>query len=309
LLKSRQRKKAKFCSEARAAARVFQRAKKSGLSAGKILLLKSMQTTANLWETLCADLQARRTDSAREEYLRIATDFAEAARCVLRPGSNRLADAWEIAGDICRDAGGNQEARKFYLEAFSIAEGHSLDAQAARIAAKLAENFSVPGEEAQSISHCEKALHHLDAAGDHSQHTYLLSLKAARQRELGQPQAAADTYQEAMEMVEKLHGKNNPDLAVLWNNLGIALMECGDLAAAEKAELQALELREKLFGANHPEVAHSLANLGVLYHYRNEPVQASRYYSAALDIYGHFLPPGAPEIVNLQENLKRLEGR
>jgi len=268
-----------------------------------------MQTTANLWETLCADLQAQRTRSAREEYLRIATDFAEAARNVLRPGSNRLADAWEIAGDICRDAGSRQEARKFYLEAFSIAEGLSLDAQAARIAAKLAENFSVAGEEAQSISHCDKALRHLEETGDHSQHTFLLSLKAARQREMGKFSDAVETYREAIELVEKLHGANNGDLAVLFNNLGIALMEAGDFASAEKAELQALELREKLFGANHPEVAHSLSNLGVLYHYKGETVQASRYYRAALDIYCHFLQPDALEIRSLQENLKKLEAR
>jgi tetratricopeptide (TPR) repeat protein len=268
-----------------------------------------MQPTANLWETLCADLQTQRTQSAREEYLRVATDFADAARNVLRPGSNRLADAWEIAGDICRDAGGRQEARKFYLEAFSIAEGLQLDAQGARIAAKLAENFSVPGEEAQSISHCDKALRHLETAGDHSQHTFLLSLKAARQRALGDYPGAVETYREAMDLVEKLHGSNNADLAVLINNLGIALMEAGDLAGAEKAGLQALELREKLFGATHPEVAHSLSNLGVLYHYRGESVQASRYYRAALDIYCHFLQPDAPEIRILQENLKKLEAR
>lgn len=268
-----------------------------------------MQPTANLWEALCADLQDKRTNSSSEEYLRVAQEFAEAARNVLRPGSGRLADAWEIAGDICRDADGIAEARGFYLEAYSVAEGLGLHAQAARIAAKLAEIFSASGEEAQSIAQCDKALRHLEAVHDHSQHTFLLSLKAARQRTIGRSADAAKTYREAIAISQELHGSSHADSAVLVNNLGIALMESGDFAGAEKAMLQALEIREKLFGANHPEVAHSLSNLGVLYHYRSEPVQASRYYRAALDIYCHFLQPDAPEIRSLRENLKTLESR
>ena len=96
-------------------------------------------------------------------------------------------------------------------------------------------------------------------------------------------------------------------MAVLLNNLGVALSEHGDLDGAQRAYLEALALREEIFGSNHPEVAHSLTNLGVLFHTRGDAATARRYYEAARQIYSNYFSPEAPEITTLHANLAHLD--
>ena len=269
-----------------------------------------MQPTANLWQLLCQDLHEQRMSAKRADFVRVAHQFVADASRVLRPGSSRLADAREIAGDICAEAGDLPAAILHYQAAYEmVAPLEKPPTAAARLAAKLAERLNDCERPEESLTFCQHALHHFEDCGDHSQHTNLLNLRASLERRGGQPLQAIKSYAEAIALVESYHGASHQDLAVLHNNMGVAWIEAGDLESAEKTLLQALGLREHIFGATHPEVAHSLTNLGVLYHTRGDAPQASRFYSAALDIYRHFLTPDAEEIRTLEENLRQLERR
>ena len=73
-----------------------------------------VQPTADLWATLCQDLHGRRQQVQQNEDARVAEDFVQSARQILRPGSARLRDALEIAGDICQEAGLVSQALSYY---------------------------------------------------------------------------------------------------------------------------------------------------------------------------------------------------
>ncbi len=268
-----------------------------------------MQPSADLWQTLCSDLQEQRGQVRREEYSRVARDFLTAARQLLRAGSPRLGDACEIAGDICSEAGTPLDAVEFYQEAYAIATASGVPSISGRISGKLAELLSESGEEYQAASFYEKAVRHFDDAGDHSQHMPLLNALASVRRKCGDFKGATRAYLQGIAILTRMHGPQCPEVALLYNNLGVALTEEGDFTAAEDAHLQALAVREHVFGATHPEVAHSLLNIGVVNHLRGEPTKARRFYIAAQDIYKNFSPPDSPELTKITENLRRLSNR
>lgn len=245
----------------------------------------------------------------QSDYVHLAEKFVTDAGHMLRPGSVRLADAREIAGDICGEAGAVDAAIRYYQAAYDLVVDQPKKNAAARLAAKLADRLSETGAIEDARHFCHLALQHFESCDDHSQHTNLLNLRASLERATGHPQTAVATYTEAIRIVESLHGSSHSDLATLYNNLGVAWIEAGDYESAEKSLLQALGLRESIYGATHPEVAHSLMNLGVLHHTRGETAQACRFYTAALDIYRHFLPPDAEEIRTLESYLGQLERR
>jgi len=266
-----------------------------------------MQPSANLWTTLCEDLQAKRHSAHQEEYVRVAQEFVNLARQILRETSPRLGDACEIAGDICQETAARDEAITFYAEACEIAETSGNQASAGRVAGKLAEILDRPGEEHRAMEFYLRALNHFDELNDHSLHATLLSGLAAARSRIGDHDGARKAYEQAIEILTRLHGDKHPDLAVIYTNLGVCLSEVGDYPLAERAHLHALSLREAIYGSNHPEVAHSLTNLGVLNHSRGDQAQAARYYEAALQIYQHFADPEAREIQQLEAALGRLD--
>lgn len=265
-----------------------------------------MQATSNLWDTLCKDLETSRRNARREEYVRVAADFVNAAAHMLAHSSPRQADAREIAGDICMEAGALAEAADHYRRAYDSAISISNQEQSGRIAAKLAQVFEELGEIQEAISQCKLALRHYEEAGDHTNHPTLLNQLASLFRRSGNLQEACQTYRRAIDAASQLHGSKHQSLAILYNNLGVALTEAGEYTQAENAHLQALSLRESNFGVSHPETAHSLANLGVLHHSRGDRQKAIRHFEAALEIYRKYYTPSSREIQTLQNWLNYL---
>lgn len=263
-------------------------------------------STSELWTTLCSDLQGRRSLAPREEYERIAREFLEQAARMLRPDSTRLAEAYEIAGDICIEADSLADAFADYSKALEIDARAGAHPAAGRVGGKIAGALISRGRHAEAIPFIENALAFFDAAGDHSRHPALLDDLARAKKQTGDFEGAREVYRRAIDIVEQLHGPNHPERALLFNNLGVDLTEAGRYEEAETALLQGLALRETLFGANHPEVAHSLTNIGVLYHTRGDFAQARSYYSAAIEIYRRFFEEDSPEIQALRNYLERL---
>lgn len=264
-----------------------------------------MQPTADLWATLCQDLHGRRQQVQQNEYARVAEDFVQSARQILRPGSARLRDALEIAGDICQEAGLVPQALSYYEQGAGEPE-QELTATG-RIAAKIAQLASENGEWKRAAEWYERALGLLDRAEDHSQHPFLYNSLASVRKAMGDFGAAEVAYRRAIQMTMDLHGPNDPEVATYMTNLGVELTELGRLEEAEDLLLQGLALREHLYGANHPEIAHSLTNLGVVSHARHNYQRAGEYYEAALDIYRRFNSSESSEIKFLKENLDRLK--
>lgn len=263
-----------------------------------------MQATADLWATLCQDLHGRRQQVRQEEYARVAEEFVQSARQILRPGSPRLRDALEIAGDICQEAGLVNHALEYYEQ--GAAEPEQEPEASGRIAAKIAQLQTERSSWSQAAFWYERALDLLDREGDHSQHPPLLNALASAQKAAGNFPAAESAYRRAIEFDTQLHGPQNPEVATYLTNLGVELTELGRLDEAEDLLLQGLSVREHCYGANHPEIAHSLTNLGVVYHTRGIYARAAEYYQAALEIYRRFKSSRSPEVQFLQTQLDRL---
>lgn len=261
-----------------------------------------MQTTANLWEVLCRDLESQRQSAKAEEYHDIARNFLASARQVLRSDSPRMCDAIEIAGDICQAAGRYDDAIKSFDEALekSIQVGSRVGA--ARLAAKLAMLHDHRGESELAVKGYQRALSLYEDTNDRTQHNMLLNQLGSLQKRSGDLAGAIKTYERAMQMAETIYGDRDPEVASAANNLAVANTEAGDFVKAENLHMQALSIRETAYGPMHPDVAQSMANLAVVYHMSGADQKAHGYYAGALDIFKRFRPDDDEEVQTVKAN-------
>lgn len=265
-----------------------------------------MQTTANLWETLCQDFESRRQHASPEEYLEVAKSFVDSAKHVLRPDSPRLSDAIEIAGDVCQACGKTGEAAEQFEDALRTASRIGAWISAARIAGKLAVLYDAANDLVRARDYYERAIEYYERIGDHSFHSQLLNGYASVCRRAGDAGEAERAYLRAMDVAQRIHGEAHPEVAVAANNLGVAYTDAGDFVRAENMHMQALAIREKCFGGMHPDVAQSLGNLAVVYHASRDYDRAENFYRAALDIYTRFRPEEDSEVAGVRANYDAL---
>jgi len=118
--------------------------------------------------------------------------------------------------------------------------------------------------------------------------------------------AAEASYQRALVEAVAAHGADNPEVALIANNLGVAYTDHGDLVKAEDLHLRALQIRERAFGANHPDVGQSLANLAAVYHAKKLHAKAERFYRSALETLANFHDADEPLMHRIRDNYERL---
>lgn len=261
-----------------------------------------MQTTANLWEVLCRDLESEKQSAKAEEYQEIARKFLATAREVFPADSPRLGDAIEIAGDVCQAAGHFSGALTDFEEALKVATPIS----SARLTAKIAMLHERLGDAVAARSHYEKALGLYDQVRDPSQRVMLLNQLGALCKREGDLAAATTHYRDALTTATRRFGEMDPETAIAANNLGVTYIEMGDYVQAENLHMQALSIRENTYGALHPEVAQSMANLAVLYHAMGTYDKARGFYLGALQIYERFCEADDPAVQAVRANLESL---
>lgn len=267
-----------------------------------------MQTTANLWEVLCRDLESQTKEAPGEKHRDAVSKFKDAACQVFNRSSRRISEALEIAGDVCKASGYFEDAVENFRDALERNLAGNAIPAAARVAAKLSLVLDEMGRNDEARNAYKEALALHEQAHDFSQHPMLASNLAGLEKRAGDFAACQEHYEQALEAAVKLHGEIHPSVALVCSNLAIALAESGDRVQAETLHMRALGIREQLFGAVHPEVAQSLANLAVVYHLNSEFDKARAYYEAALKTYGAFRPEDDPEILDLRAGLARLTG-
>lgn len=82
---------------------------------------------------------------------------------------------------------------------------------------------------------------------------------------MGRYADAEITYLEAINIKEKISGKENADFAAYANGLGAVYQEMGKYDKAESAYREAMEIRERVLGVENPLYANTVNNLGFLY--------------------------------------------
>ncbi len=265
-----------------------------------------MQSTANLWEQLCRDLEARRSAEGAEQRGAAARSFEDAAKQVFAANSPRLQDALEITGDIHQANGTTEDAMRCFGEALRMARGIKSYEAVARIATKLAMISEGVVDAKTTVRFYVLAIEAMELAHTRSQLPTMLNNLASLHKRTGDLEACKRTYRRALREAEGVHGPNHPESALIANNFGVALTEIGQHDAAEDYLLRSLGIRERSYGGRHPEVAQSMANLAAVYAGRKLYPQAENYYRAAMDTLSSFRGPEDPEMVAIRRDYENL---
>jgi serine/threonine protein kinase len=148
----------------------------------------------------------------------------------------------------------------------------------------LALNLAVHGEVHAGVA---TSLHHLG--------------EVLRQRRHLVP---AETYfRQSLNQWKQLGADQEPPAALALNDLGLAVMDRGDMAEAERLCAAALAIRTKHFGTDHPFVAESLTNLALALWYQGRLKEAEEKHTQALAIREKILGGRDPNRANSYNNL------
>lgn len=122
------------------------------------------------------------------------------------------------------------------------------------------------------------------------------------------PLAARVYNQKALDLNVKMFGADSIQVALLHNNLGMALMTLGDMDAAEEKLTRSLAVYEKIYGPDHAEIASSLNNVGMMYTKRGKYPEATAAYRRACKIADEKLERKDPWFAKIKGNLGQLLG-
>ncbi len=103
--------------------------------------------------------------------------------------------------------------------------------------------------------------------------------------ELHRYEIAEGTFKRAVELQERISGKNHPKIASLLHNSARNLRDQGKYERADELFTRALEIRTTAFGEYSSDVAHTLNGLANSYNSQGRYESAENLYLRALDIY------------------------
>jgi tetratricopeptide (TPR) repeat protein len=120
------------------------------------------------------------------------------------------------------------------------------------------------------------------------------------------PGNAESYYRLALQREEKAAGKDDPLIALVLNNLGLALRQKNDNRSAEPLFRRALAIQESKLGPDHTATATSLNNLGSLLQSIGQLAEAERLERRAMRIFEEKLGPESMELATTCNNLADL---
>jgi Tfp pilus assembly protein PilF len=120
---------------------------------------------------------------------------------------------------------------------------------------------------------------------------------------------AEEIYRRALDAVNKIDTKANPEVGLIINNLGRLMQDQGKFAEAAVLYQQSLETLEKRLGADHPRLATPLINAALLSLELGDHCQAKRLFGNAIAILGGALGPEHPKVLKARMRLREVEQR
>ncbi len=121
--------------------------------------------------------------------------------------------------------------------------------------------------------------------------------------DLGRYEKAIICHQEALSLLSQGQETVYPEIAAIYDNLGMALEMQGHSDQSLQYCRHALALRKKRFGPHHPETAESYNNLGVAYSNRGDQQEAIRLLQKSLAIYRASLGTNHQQTAEVYNNL------
>ena len=130
-------------------------------------------------------------------------------------------------------------------------------------------------------------------------------------RNIGRFDLAEIELQKSLEIHNRIHGPDHPDLIQSLNSIALLRKSEGKPDQAREIFMQTLKAREKTLGKNHPDVAMSLQNLGRLEMETGNLNEADSHFQRALKIRErHFKydDPAVATVLFNQADLASLKG-
>jgi tetratricopeptide (TPR) repeat protein/predicted Ser/Thr protein kinase len=297
------------------------------------LAIRSVQAAAALPPTTACERERELIARVAMPDAEVREQVREVRRALLRAGTLASAARYPESEKIVREAAktasalgyapldaeielalaGSLEAQAKYEEAaasaekaFTIALGEGHDEVAAKAAKALVYGYGVKlaktdeGERWEAIA--RGLLHRIDAED---------GLLAARldvtsgtvQFIKGEYDAAEAAFERARSTYESALGADHPDVATVYNLLGILSLVRGQYDQAIDFHHRALTIRENALGPMHPTVGGSQSNLGNVYYTQEKYEKAVEAYRVALEIAEHVYGPDHPDVGTGLNNL------
>ncbi|CAF0799307.1 unnamed protein product [Adineta steineri] len=109
-------------------------------------------------------------------------------------------------------------------------------------------------------------------------------------------------YKKTLEISQKMNPADHLDLAMSYNNIGLAYYNMGNYPEALSAHEKALEIRQKTLSPNHPDLAMSNNNIGMAYINMQKYSNATPFCKRAIEIAKRSLSPTNPYLKQYQSN-------
>ena len=114
---------------------------------------------------------------------------------------------------------------------------------------------------------------------------------------------ALEVRKRLIKLCEEFYGKEHPNTASSYNNIGNVYINLGEYDKALKYLKRALDIRERVLSKEHPDTAGSYNNIGNVYIKLGEYDKALEYYKQALDIRESVLGKEHPDTAGSYNNI------
>ncbi|WAO96035.1 NACHT domain-containing protein [Fusarium falciforme] len=119
----------------------------------------------------------------------------------------------------------------------------------------------------------------------------------------GKHEEAEPMNRRALEVREKVLGREHPDTLTSVSDLALVLQDQGKYEEAEQMNRRALEAREKVLGREHPDTLTSISNIGLVLQYQGKYEEAEPMIRRALEGYEKVLGREHPDTLTSVNNL------
>ena len=136
--------------------------------------------------------------------------------------------------------------------------------------------------------------------------SYILFEKALSLRDKAQYAQCEELLLKALNIREKILGKEHLETATIYNALGIIYGKKGEYDKAELYYNKALKINEDVLGKEHPSTAENYNNLGTIYYTKGEYNKAEQYFMKALKINEEIFGREHPETAGSYNNLGKI---
>ena len=121
---------------------------------------------------------------------------------------------------------------------------------------------------------------------------------------IGEYDKALEYYQKSLKIREKVYGKEHPDTAESYNNIGSVYNSKGEYDKALEYYQKSLKICEKVYGKEHPSTATSYNNISILFYKMQKYQDSYDYMQKAINILEKVLPSNHPNLKSAKNGLK-----